>query len=313
MSTTKVAQNSANAGEWSPLLYGERDRERYYSALETCRNFVCMTPGGIFRRWGTRYVGACETAPPVTLALSAKDVGSRTLTAGSAYWTADDVTRTVSAGAGRATITAYTSSTEVTATVTVAFASAGPIAAGSWTCTPARKARLLPFVAAEDDAVVVECNGGFQRFYQYGTSDVPELVTSGGSAVRVADLTTRESHLRTIQHMQSIDVLALVNAAWHPKALSRLASDNTAWGSAALAFDVPATFEAKENVSQAATLSNATVGTGRTITIGSNWFLQGDVGRIITWRQGRAIITAYTSATVMVIEITSAFESVTLP
>ena len=314
MSQTRVAQHRFSAGEWSPLLHASTDLERYYSALKTASNLILLTPGGFFRRWGMPYVASCETSPPFTLSLDDKTVGAaRTFTTSGAYWNADDVGRVISSGAGRATITSYhVASGTAIATTTVEFASTGPIAAGSWSVTPARRVRLLPFVFSEDDAVVVEASSGLMRYYHY-SSGTPALVTSGGSPVRTTSTGIAAADLQSIQSMQSGDVLAMVNGAWHPKSLSRLAVDNTSWSLSSMAFDVPATFQAKENVSQQATLSEATVGTGRTITIGSSWFLQGDVGRIITWRQGRAIITGYTSGTVMVIEIISAFESVTLP
>lgn len=62
------------------------------------------------------------------------------------------------------------------------------------------------------------------------------------------------------------------------------------------------------------TLSNATVGTGRTVTASGSVFNSNDVGRFITGAPfGRAIITGYTSATVVTVEIITEFRSTTLP
>lgn len=49
-------QGSFNAGEFSPLLYGRVDAERYKSGLATCLNMIPLLQGGAARRPGTRYV-----------------------------------------------------------------------------------------------------------------------------------------------------------------------------------------------------------------------------------------------------------------
>lgn len=69
--------------------------------------------------------------PATTLTLSSAAVGSRTFTAGAATFFPSDVGRFVYAGGGIAEITAYTSTTVVTANVTQAFASTS-IASGAW-------------------------------------------------------------------------------------------------------------------------------------------------------------------------------------
>ncbi|HRF11300.1 MAG TPA: hypothetical protein PLR37_04065 [Candidatus Accumulibacter phosphatis] len=70
--------------------------------------------------------------PATTLTLSSAAVGAgRTLTAGASTFLASDVGRDVWAGAGVAEITAYTSATEVTASISVAFSSTS-IAADEW-------------------------------------------------------------------------------------------------------------------------------------------------------------------------------------
>lgn len=66
-------------------------------------------------------------------------------------------------------------------------------------------------------------------------------------------------------------------------------------------------------VAQTGTLTLATVGAGRTFTAGGASFAATDVGRQI-WgkRGGRAIITGYTSTTVVTVQITKAFPSVSI-
>jgi len=49
-------QNSFNAGEFSPLLFGRIDLEKYRSALAECTNFIPLAQGPVTRRPGTHYV-----------------------------------------------------------------------------------------------------------------------------------------------------------------------------------------------------------------------------------------------------------------
>ena len=83
--------------------------------------------------------------PSTTLTLGATS-GATTATAGAASFEAGDVGRYIESGAGRAQITAYTSSTQVNVTIAAAdaFASVGPIAANSWKITESPKQTLTP-------------------------------------------------------------------------------------------------------------------------------------------------------------------------
>ena len=49
-------QNSFNAGEFSPRMFGRTDLEKYRSAARTIQNFLIIPQGGLVRRSGTRYV-----------------------------------------------------------------------------------------------------------------------------------------------------------------------------------------------------------------------------------------------------------------
>lgn len=50
------AQNGFNAGEWSPLLLGRQDLEKYSRALYVCKNAIPLTQGAWSRRPGTVYM-----------------------------------------------------------------------------------------------------------------------------------------------------------------------------------------------------------------------------------------------------------------
>lgn len=59
-------QNNFNAGEFSPLLYGRVDIEKYKSALKTCLNHVLYVQGGATRRPGTYFVAEVKDSSKAT-------------------------------------------------------------------------------------------------------------------------------------------------------------------------------------------------------------------------------------------------------
>jgi hypothetical protein len=57
----KPIQNSFNAGEFSPRMYGRTDVQKYSSGASTIENFHVMPEGGLERRSGFRYVSEAAT------------------------------------------------------------------------------------------------------------------------------------------------------------------------------------------------------------------------------------------------------------
>jgi hypothetical protein len=55
-------QTSFGGGEFSPLLNGQVDLDRYKQALEKCLNYIPSLQGGLVRRSGTKFVAATKTA-----------------------------------------------------------------------------------------------------------------------------------------------------------------------------------------------------------------------------------------------------------
>lgn len=60
MADLVTQQNSLNAGELAPDLYGRQDLEKYHSGTSTCRNFFSNYRGGVSSRAGLAYVGTCK-------------------------------------------------------------------------------------------------------------------------------------------------------------------------------------------------------------------------------------------------------------
>lgn len=68
MGSTVSIQNSLNAGELAPALFGRQDLQKWSSGTSTCRNFFANYTGGVTSRAGLAYVGTCKqsgtSAPP---------------------------------------------------------------------------------------------------------------------------------------------------------------------------------------------------------------------------------------------------------
>lgn len=56
MSKVSPLQSNFNGGEFSPLLYGRVDTERYATGLALCQNYIPTIQGGLIRRPGTYFV-----------------------------------------------------------------------------------------------------------------------------------------------------------------------------------------------------------------------------------------------------------------
>ena len=66
MSKAAPLQGNFNGGEFSPLLYGRVDQERYRTGLATCLNYIPTIQGGLIRRPGTKYVAEVESSAKAT-------------------------------------------------------------------------------------------------------------------------------------------------------------------------------------------------------------------------------------------------------
>lgn len=56
MARVRVIQNAFNAGEFSPLMEGRTDLQKYANCAKTIENFTVFKHGGITRRAGTRFI-----------------------------------------------------------------------------------------------------------------------------------------------------------------------------------------------------------------------------------------------------------------
>jgi hypothetical protein len=160
--------------------------------------------------------------------------------------------------------------------------------------------RIIPFVFSQTDAYLVEGGDGYFRFWKNGALlGLPyEIGTPySGFAIFEADFA------------QGADSMFLVRQNITPRRLRRFG--DTRWTLDEVPF-APAPFD-EVGHSQATEITLGALTGATTATAAAAAFLASDVGRTITHAGGIALITGYTSTTVVDVTVTSDFESVTLP
>jgi len=167
--------------------------------------------------------------------------------------------------------------------------------------TPAAKTRLIPFEFSTEQTYILEFGNTYIRFYrnngQIESVGVPYEIVSPYLTAELFD----------IKFAQSADVMYITHPNHQTRKLSR--TGHTAWTLAAVEF-TNGPYLDTNTTATTLTTSAHTVGTGRTLTASAvtginsdSGFLATDVGRQIRFRDGYGIITAFTSTTVVTIEI----------
>ena len=165
--------------------------------------------------------------------------------------------------------------------------------------------RLIRFVFSQNEANMLEFGHQYMRVWNQDRTQVMD----GGSPYEIATVFD-ESELFNIEYVGNADTIFLFHQDHHPQRLRRFDNDN--WVIDDAPFDPQPFIEQGHKPAQTLTLSAATVGTGRTFTAGGSAFLEGDVGRYISYLGGVALITGYTSATVVTCTIETAFDSTSI-
>jgi hypothetical protein len=165
----------------------------------------------------------------------------------------------------------------------------------------AKRSRLIPYVFNKSQAYMVEVGDLYIRIYRLdGTYTGVELVSP-----------YTEAMLSSIDYVQGADTMFLFNTQVPVYRLRR--STDTLWSLAPAPFVTKPFDEKGIDVLTALTLSDATVGVGRTATAAVSIFLAADVGREIWSGTGVAKITAVSSGTVATVEVVTAFATTALP
>ncbi|MEL4181235.1 hypothetical protein [Roseateles sp. PN1] len=176
----------------------------------------------------------------------------------------------------------------------------GTLYAATAATSTASASILVPFVQGRALSWMIEFSNLSAKIYNAdgGYSGIT-LVTPYTTAM-----------LATLDWAQSDSTLWLFNPLVTPQRLQRLGSGT--WVISPAPFSQVPFYEVGFVAAGTGTLSASTVGAGRTLTDSTAEFLASDVGRAVTFDAGIAVITGYTSTTVVTVEITRAFPSVTL-
>lgn len=295
-------QTSFGGGEFSPLLNGQVDLDRYKQALEKCFNYIPSLQGGLVRRSGTKYVqGTKAHGAARLLPFEFSTTQAYILEFGDQYirFFRNNAPITLSA----LTITGATAASPVVITSVAHGLSNG-------------------------DKVIIQNVGGMielnNREFTVANvaSDTFELsgingltytaYTAGGTAAEIYEISSPylAAHLFQLRITQSADVLYITHPSYAPRTLSRTA--HTTWTLAEIDFlDGP--YLAINNTTTSLTPSAAT-GTGVTLTASAvtginngTGFAATDVGRLIRIREGSTWgyvkITGWTSTTVVTVTV----------
>ncbi len=170
---------------------------------------------------------------------------------------------------------------------------------------PDRFCRMIPFVFSTTQAYMLEFGHQYVRFYNQGGGQI----MSGGVPFELATPYT-EDMLRELDYTQGADTMLLFHPQIYPQSLRRLAA--AIWTINNAPFTTLPFDEVGDRYNLTMTISNKTVGAGRTFTASGAAFTTSCVGRRITSDGGSALITAFVSPSVVTATITSEFASTSL-
>ena len=164
----------------------------------------------------------------------------------------------------------------------------------------AKRARLIPFVVSRDTAYMLEFGDSYLRVWPAG----------GGAMVLELATPYTAAMLDDIDYAQGADTMFVAHPAVPIQRLRRFSA--AVFDLSAAPFTTTPFDEQGHSPAATLTLSAATVGVGRTATASSGVFLPSDVGRQLFSGAGLAVVTGYTSATVLTVDVSIAFAGVAL-
>lgn len=176
---------------------------------------------------------------------------------------------------------------------------------GTLMCSPAKYAdkncRLIPYVFNASQAYMVEFGDLYVRIHlPDGTYSGIELVSPYAHTI-----------LDHMDYVQGADTMFIFHNKVPVGRLRRITG--TEWTLAPAPFVTKPFDEKGIDFLTLFTISDPTVGVGRTVTAAEPAFMAADVGREIWSGGGVAKITAVTSATVATVEVVNAFSAITRP
>ncbi|UOF83066.1 phage stabilization protein [Caudoviricetes sp.] len=321
MAKVSPLQSNFVGGEFSELLYGRVDSERYRSALALCKNYVPVIQGPLIRRSGTSYVSEVKSSATSTRLVSFQF----------------STTQAYIIEFGNLYMRFYKNNGQITeATVAIT----GATAANPCVITAVAHGYSTGEEVYIDDVVgMTQLNGKNYKItvLTAGTFSLQDMdgtnvnssaytaYSSGGTSARVYTVTTTyaTADLFQLKFTQSADILYISHPLYAPRKLTR--TGHTSWTLSQITFlDGPYlstnTTTTTLTPSGGAPDAFSAGSTGVTLTAsavtGINdgaGFASTDVGRLIRIKQGSVWgyvqITAYTSTTVVTVTVINTITS----
>lgn len=321
MAKTTPGQFDFSGGEFSPLLKGRVEAERYATGLDTLENYVPLLQGPLVRRPGSIYRGYSADVGNVTGRLHGFQFSTT-----------------------QAYMLVFTNNK-----IQIYFSDGTPVVAAAQSITGITQANpaVVTYSGADNyangDEVILsgivgmtELNG--RRFIVANVdtgANTFELTTTGGANVNSTGYTAYSSggsveeivtvtttyttaQLFDLKLVQSADVLYIVHPSHAPAKLTR--TSHVAWTLADVSF-VDGPYDILNPTSTTITPS-ATTGSGITLTASAvtginddTGFQTTDVGRMVRLRHtstwGYAVITGHTSTTIVTADVVKDFGATT--
>ena len=286
-------QTNFTAGELTPKLAGQVDFKKYSNGVETLENMTVFPQGGVSRRNGSRFVCEVKDSTAITrlIPFEFNITQAYVLEFGNNYirFLKDN---------GQITEATKTISGITAANPTVVTATSHGYANGDdvWIADVVGMTRLN----GRRFTVANKTTNTFELTDENSTSYT--AWSSGGTASKAYQITTTytSAELYDLQFTQSADVMYIVHPDHPPAKLSRTA--HTTWTLADVDFTNGPYLDTNTTATTISTSAH-TVGTGITMTASASTFAATDVGRQVRFRDGDGVITAFTSATVVTIQI----------
>lgn len=174
-----------------------------------------------------------------------------------------------------------------------------------------KHAVLIPYVFNRDQAYMLELGDAYLRVFLQNGAQVQAETSPGVFVPYEIQTDYAEADLDAIDYVQSGDTMFLFHVDYPTRRLRRFG--NAAW----VLEDVPWVnlpyAEVGTRPAASLTLDSLALGPGRTLTAGAASFMASDVGREIETEGGLALITAYTSPTVVTADVLTPFPSLVIP
>ena len=292
-------QTNFTAGELTPKLAGQVDFKKYSNGVETLENMQVFPQGGATRRPGTRFVAEVKNSANITrlIPFEFNVEQSYIMEFGDQYirFYKDN---------GQITETAKDITAITKANPAVVTSSSHGYSDGDhvWIASVVGMTEVngRRFTVANKTTNTFELSGVNSTNYT--------TYSSGGTASKVYEISTNYTSAQVfdLQFAQSADIMYITHPLHEPAILSR--TGHTNWTLADAVFEKGPYLDAN-STSTTLTSSATTVGTGRTLTASASLFASTDLGRLFKLGDGHGKITAFTSATVVTVEVLVALTS----